>query len=229
MQLTVSNNRRVNQISFNNKLTDSIGKWVKTIEGETLKIKILDYLGDGKLVVDLKGQRIVANSNLMIEIGQEIDVTVKSTNNNQIVLQVLSEDQDRGGLQVESDGQLSKTEFLKQYDNKQTTYFELPISFDEQKADSLIGLNCQPNEKTTGISIAIDLKSLGYIVFLINIDDLDLNCQIISTRKDTYKLIKQNLSELKKCLSKLGYKVEGITCSLRRKNNTPVAYLDTSI
>lgn len=231
MQSAILNNNKINQASFIGKIIDSAGKRIKATEGEVLRIKILDYLGDGKLVVDLKGQRIVANSNLMIPSGQEIDVIVRSTDNNQIVLQVLSEDQNREGLRTESDGLSNQTELRNKYDDKQSIYFELPLSFDDQNANSIIGFNCQPNKQTTSIFIAVDLKSLGYIEFLISIDNSDLNCQIISARKDTYKLIKQNLFELKKGLSKLGYKVENIGCSSRRTSDIshPINHLDTSV
>lgn len=230
MQFSISNNKKISQASFIGKIIDSVGRRIEATKGEILRIKIMDYLGDGKLVVDLKGQRIVANSNLMIESGQEIDVMVRSTDNNQIVLQVLSEDQSRGGLRTESDGLSNQTELLKQYNDKQSIYFELPFNFDDQKANSIIGFNCQPNKQNTSILIAVDLKSLGYIEFLISIDNSDLNCQIVSAKKDTYRLIKQNLFELKRSLSKLGYKVENIVCSSRKINDISpfVNHLDTS-
>ncbi|MGB9595722.1 MAG: flagellar hook-length control protein FliK [Candidatus Poribacteria bacterium] len=231
MQFAISNNKKISQASFIGRIVDSVGKKIKATEGEILRIKIIDYLGDGKLVVDLKGQRIVANSNLMIEADQEIDVVVRSTDNNQIVLQILSEDQNRGGLRTESDGLSNQIELLKQYDDKQNIYFELPLNFDDQKANSIIGFNHQPNKQIASILIAVDLKSLGYIEFLISIDNSDLNCQIVSARKDTYKLIKQSLIELKKNLSKLGYKVGNIGCSSREISDISlfVNHLDTSI
>ncbi len=231
MQLAISNNKHVNQASFVGKIIDSFGKRIKASEGEILKIRILDYLGDGKLVIDLKGQRIVANSNLMISPGQDIDVIVRSTDNNQIVLQVLSEDQNnRGGLQTEPDGLSNQIELTK-YHDKQSIFFELPLNFDDQKTSSIIGFIHQPDKKITSILIAIELKSLGYIEFIISINGFNLNCQITSTRKETYKLIKQNIFELKKSLSNLGYKIENIACSSRKLNGIShfTNHLDTSV
>lgn len=58
-------------------------------EGEIVRVKLLEYLGGGKMVIDLKGQRIVANSNLMLEKGQELDVLIRNFNGNKIVLQIV--------------------------------------------------------------------------------------------------------------------------------------------
>lgn len=231
MQLTLSNNKRLTQTNFLNEIINRIGKKINATEGEVLRIKIIDYLGDGKLVVDLKGQRIVADSSLIIEAGQEIDVIVKSTDNNRVVLQVLSEDQNRGELRTEPDGLSKQIELLKQYNNTQNIYFELPLNFDDQKINSLVGFNFQPDKQISNILIAVELKNLGYMEFLINIVGFDLNCQIVSENMNTYKLAQRHISELKECLSKLGYKVENISCSSKRSTNIPyfIYHLDTSV
>jgi hypothetical protein len=63
----------------------------KINEGDIIKVKLLEYLGGGKIVVDLKGQRVVANTNLMMEEGQEISVLIKKINEDKIILQILSD------------------------------------------------------------------------------------------------------------------------------------------
>ena len=50
-------------------------------EGKFIRVKVLDYLGDGKLVVDLEGERVIANTLLSLEKNQEIDVLVRETGN----------------------------------------------------------------------------------------------------------------------------------------------------
>jgi len=63
----------------------------KINEGDIIKVKLLEYLGGGKMVVDLKGQRVVANTDLMMEEGQEISVLIKNINKDKIILQILSD------------------------------------------------------------------------------------------------------------------------------------------
>lgn len=65
------------------------GNAIQAKDGESTRIKILDYLGGGKLVVDLKGQRVVANTALILEKNQEIDVIVKNVGS-KIILQLAS-------------------------------------------------------------------------------------------------------------------------------------------
>jgi len=65
------------------------GNTIEAKDGEPARIRILDYLGGGKLVVDLKGQRVVANTALILEKNQEIDVIVKNVGST-IVLQLAS-------------------------------------------------------------------------------------------------------------------------------------------
>ncbi len=60
-------------------------------EGEVIRVKLLEYLGGGKMVIDLKGQRVVANSNLMLEKGQEINVLIKNITDGKIILQILTD------------------------------------------------------------------------------------------------------------------------------------------
>jgi len=50
-------------------------------DGELARIKVLEHLGGGKLIIALKGHRIVANTDLMLENGQEMDVIVKNIGN----------------------------------------------------------------------------------------------------------------------------------------------------
>lgn len=63
---------------------------VQAEEGESVRIKVLDHLGGGKLIVDIKGQRVVANTNLWLEKGQEIDVIVKNIGE-KIIMQIMSD------------------------------------------------------------------------------------------------------------------------------------------
>lgn len=65
------------------------GGAIQAKDGESARIRILDYLGGGKLVVDLKGQRVVANTTLILEKNQEIDVIVKNVGS-KIILQLAS-------------------------------------------------------------------------------------------------------------------------------------------
>ena len=51
-------------------------------------MRILEHLGGGKLIIDLKGQRAVASTDLMLEKGQEIDVIVRNIGANRIILQI---------------------------------------------------------------------------------------------------------------------------------------------
>jgi hypothetical protein len=60
---------------------------VQVTDGEYTRIKVLDNLGGGKLVVDLKGQRVVANTHLSLERNQEVDVTVKKIGD-KVILQL---------------------------------------------------------------------------------------------------------------------------------------------
>ena len=62
---------------------------VQARDGEVARIRVLDYLGGGKLVIDLKGQRVVANTALLLEKNQEIEVLVKNIGD-KIVLQLMS-------------------------------------------------------------------------------------------------------------------------------------------
>lgn len=54
-----------------------------------IRVRILEHLGGGKLIVDLKGERLVANTPLPLEKNQEIDVIVKNIGN-KIILQITS-------------------------------------------------------------------------------------------------------------------------------------------
>ena len=231
MRLTPLNIGKIFNRDSLNEGVSRINKSVKAKEGEILSIKVIDYLGDGKLVVDLKGQRIVANSNLMIEADREIDVIVKSMDNNRIVLQILSEGQVEGELQTEPDGLSSRLNNLRQFDNLQYTCFEVPLFFDDQESISLIGFHSQSDEQVSSLIIAVELKNLGYMEFAISIADQNLNCYILSDNRDTCQLTQQSASDLKECFSKLGYKVENINCSLRRLFNAQYLanHLDTSI
>jgi len=65
---------------------------VQAADGESTRIRVLDYLGGGKLVIALKGERVVANTALYLEKNQEIDVTVKNIGD-KIILQLMSGDQ----------------------------------------------------------------------------------------------------------------------------------------
>jgi hypothetical protein len=60
---------------------------VQVTDGEYTRIKVLDHLGGGKLIVDLKGQRVVANTHLLLERNREVDVTVKKIGD-KIILQL---------------------------------------------------------------------------------------------------------------------------------------------
>jgi hypothetical protein len=57
-------------------------------DGESVRVRILEHLGGGKLIIDLKGQRAVASTDLMLEKGQEIDVIVRNIGRNRIILQI---------------------------------------------------------------------------------------------------------------------------------------------
>jgi hypothetical protein len=231
MRLTPLNIGKLFNSNSLNEGVNRTNKGVKTKEGDILRIKIIDYLGDGKLVVNLKGQRIVADSNLMIETDQEIDVIVKTMENNRIILQVLSEDQIGEGLQTEHGGLSNQIEDLRQFNNSQYTCFEVPLFFEDQEAISLIGFHSQSDGQTSNLIIAVELKNLGYMEFTINIADQNFNCHILSDNKDTCQLTQQFSSDLKECFSKLGYKVENIDCSLRRLFNAQYLanHLDTSV
>jgi hypothetical protein len=151
--------------------------------------------------------------------------------NNRIILQVLSEDQSKGGLQTESDGLSCQINSLQQFNDSQNVYFEVPLTFDDQEANSLIGFNDQPDKQTSNLLIAVELKNLGYMEFTVNIVGFNLSCHITSESKNTCKLAQQFSSELKECLSRLGYKVENIGCSLRKSPNAQylASYFDISI
>lgn len=56
---------------------------------EITKVEVLDYLGGGKLIIDVKGQRIVATSDILIEKGQEIYVRVINIGEEKIILQLI--------------------------------------------------------------------------------------------------------------------------------------------
>jgi hypothetical protein len=57
-------------------------------DGESLRVRILEHLGGGKLIIDLRGQRAVASTDLMLEKGQEIDVIARNIGENRIILQI---------------------------------------------------------------------------------------------------------------------------------------------
>ena len=59
------------------------------MEGESTRIKVLDHLGGGKLIVDIKGHRVVANTDLMLEKNEEFDVTVRNIGD-KVILQLIS-------------------------------------------------------------------------------------------------------------------------------------------
>ena len=65
---------------------------IQAEEGESARVKVLDHLGGGKLIIDLKGQRVVANTNLWLEKDQEIDVIVKNVGT-KIILQLMANTQ----------------------------------------------------------------------------------------------------------------------------------------
>lgn len=179
-----------------------INNSTKATEGEVTRVKVLEYLGDGKLVIELKGQRVVADSRLMLEANQELDVIVKNADNNKIVLQILPE--------VKSDNQV---------DNYQHVCFSIPMLFDDEKVISLIELYHpkDPKEKNNdcGVLIRMDLQKLGFMEFAINISDEDLNCQIKTVAHETYLLTREHVNDLKEELAKLGYKVESINCVMQ--------------
>ncbi len=60
--------------------------------GEITKVKVLDYLGGGKLIIDVNGQRIVATSDIAIEKGQEIYVKVINIGEGKIILQLIPDE-----------------------------------------------------------------------------------------------------------------------------------------
>lgn len=68
------------------------GEEYKLSLGETVKVKVLDYLGGGKLIVDLNGQRIVATSDILIEKGQEIYVRVINIREGKVILQLIPDE-----------------------------------------------------------------------------------------------------------------------------------------
>lgn len=74
---------------------------VQAENGESARIRVLDYLGGGKLVVDLKGERVVANTSLFLEKGQELEVVVKNIGDT-IVLQLMSDTQQSMSLEAPS-------------------------------------------------------------------------------------------------------------------------------
>lgn len=65
------------------------GNTTQPRDGELLTIRILDHLGGGKVVVDLKGERVVANTPLCLEKDQEVDVIVKRAGD-KIILQLVN-------------------------------------------------------------------------------------------------------------------------------------------
>ena len=86
---------------------------VKTADGESTRIRVLDYLGGGKLVVDLKGQRMVARTNLFLEKNQEIDVIVRNVGDT-IVLQLASDAQQNISVESSPDGKSSLGDIMRQ-------------------------------------------------------------------------------------------------------------------
>ncbi len=71
---------------------------IQAQDGESVRIRILDYLGGGKLVVDLKGERVVANTALLLEKNQQIDVIVKNLGD-KVILQLASDTQQNISLE----------------------------------------------------------------------------------------------------------------------------------
>lgn len=71
---------------------------IQARDGELTRIRILDYLGGGKLVVDLKGERVVASTSLLLEKNQQIDVIVKNIGD-KIILQLASDTQQNISLE----------------------------------------------------------------------------------------------------------------------------------
>ncbi len=74
------------------------GNAIQAKDGEATRIRILDYLGGGKLVVDLKGERVVASTTLLLEKDQLLDVIVKNAGD-KVILQLASDNQQNISLE----------------------------------------------------------------------------------------------------------------------------------
>jgi len=74
--------------------TQQSASGLQTENGESVRVKVLDHLGGGKLVVDVKGQRVVANTNLWLEKGQEINVIIKDMGA-KIIMQLMADVQNK--------------------------------------------------------------------------------------------------------------------------------------
>jgi len=210
MQLsTIQNNLREIQ---------KVNKNTKTSEGEIIRVKVLEYLGAGKLVIELKGQRFIADSELLLEPDQALDVTVKNIDDNKIVLQILPEDQLKPNIQV---------------DNYQRLCFSIPILFDKEEAISLVEF-FRPKEKDNancGLVIRLELQKLGFMEFMMIISNTDIKCQIKADNYKTYILIHEYVNEFRENIAKLGYKIDNINCIMQNPEDMKqgINLVDTSI
>jgi len=96
-------------------------------DGELAHIKVLEHLGGGKLIISFKGQRIVANTNLMLENGQEMDVMVKNASN-QILLSIIASASNEYNPALNIEVKTYLTEILNQllYSLEEATQFFRP-------------------------------------------------------------------------------------------------------
>jgi hypothetical protein len=190
----------------------------KASEGEVIRVKVLEYLGAGKLVIELKGQRIVADSEFLLEVNQELDVIVKSTDNNKIVLQILPEDQPKSNKQIE---------------NYQHLCFSIPVLFDEEEVTSLVEFYSPKDEYNNdcGLVIRLELQKLGFLEFTTIISDEEIKCQIKSDNYKTYILAHQYVNEFRKNLAKLGYNVDNINLIMQNPTDIKrgINLIDTSV
>jgi hypothetical protein len=190
----------------------------KASEGEVIRVKVLEYLGAGKLVIELKGQRIVADSEFLLEVNQELDVIVKSTDNNKIVLQILPEDQPKSNKQIE---------------NYQHLCFSIPVLFDEEEVTSLVEFYSPKDEYNNdcGLVIRLELQKLGFLEFTTIISAEDIKCQIKSDNYKTYTLAHQYINEFRKNLAKLGYNVDNINLIMQNPTDIKrgINLIDTSV
>lgn len=210
MQLSsIQNNLKEIQKAKNN---------TKASEGEVIRVKVLEYLGAGKLVIELKGQRVVADSEFLLEVNQELDVIVKSTDNNKIVLQILPEDQLKPNSQIE---------------NYQHLCFSIPVLFDEEEVTSLVEFYNPKDEDNNGCGLVIrlELQKLGFLEFTAIISDEEIKCQIKSDNYKTYIFAQQYVNELRKNLAKLGYKVDNINLMMQNPTDIKrgINFVDTSV
>jgi hypothetical protein len=208
MQLSPVHNNQIQKVKNNTKAS----------EGEVIRVKVLEYLGAGKLVIELKGQRVVADSEFLLEANQELDVIVKSTDNNKIVLQILPEDQLKPNSQIE---------------NYQHLCFSIPVLFDEEEVTSLVEFYNPKDEYNNGCGLVIrlELQKLGFLEFTAIISDVDIKCQIKSDNYKTYILAQKYVNELRKNLAKLGYNVDNINLMMQNPTDIKrgINLVDTSV